>query len=167
MLSCRRSWRSGCGGLPVEGQQFGSGNLELLFGWSITATVAGEMPLFVETVGSALSQRRAGKLRALAVISPKRDPATRCPDLVGIGAGFRVYCVDRPVRPRRDAEPHYRQAVRRFIRNPQVESLKERIASASYDRGEMRIPRTEFPAFRRAGRAKWKKVKRELNNRAN
>lgn len=43
-------------------------------GPSLTATIAGEVPIMTVSIGPALSHLRAGKLRALAVTSSKRSP---------------------------------------------------------------------------------------------
>ena len=136
-------------------------------GPSITAAVAGEVSLYVGTVGPALSALRAGKLRPLAVTSLKRDPQLPdVPTMPESGLDFEFIAWIGLFAPAGIPGPIINRLYGELSVILKSESMKKRIASAGYDTGEMGIPPAEFNAFLRASVAKWAKVTKDLNIRA-
>ena len=137
-------------------------------GPSITAAVAGEVSVFVGTVGPALSHLRAGKLRPLAVTSLKRDPQLPdVPTLSESGLDFEFIAWIGLFAPAGTPGSIIDRLYSELSAILKSESMKERIASAGYDTGEMGMSPSEFTAFLRASLAKWTKVTKDLNIRAN
>jgi len=135
-------------------------------GPSLTAVVAGEVPLVVVTVGPALAQLRAGKLRGLAVTSLKRDPLL--PDIPTVsesGLDFEFIAWTGLFAPAGTPGPIIDRLYSELSVILKAESMKERVASVGYDTSEMGLPPAEFAAFLRASLAKWTKVTKDLNIR--
>ena len=137
-------------------------------GPSITAAVAGEVSLFVGTVGPALSQLRAGRLRPLAVTSLKRDPQLPdIPTLSESGLDFEFIAWIGLFAPAATPGPIIDRLYGELSVILKSESMKERIALAGYDTGEIGVSPAEFSAFLRASITKWTKVTKDLAIKAN
>jgi len=137
-------------------------------GPSVAAAVSREVPLVVVSIAPALAQLRAGKLRALAVTSLKRDsllPDT--PTMSESGLEFEGGIWIGLFAPAGTPSA----AIDRFYSELSVilksESLKEHFASLGYETSEMGLSPAEFGAFFRAELAKWAKLTRDFNPRAN
>jgi len=133
---------------------------------ALTDTLGGQVQSFMSSVPSALSQIRAGRLRAIAVTSAKRSP--ELPDAPTIAesgyGGFEANTwygllapagTPAPVIARLNAE------VNRALRTPEV---RERLASEG---GEpLGGSPEQFASFLKAEHAKWGRVVRESGARA-
>ena len=136
-------------------------------GPSLTAAVAGEVPLVVSTVGPALAQLRAGKLRGLAVTSLKRDAQLpNVPTVAESGHDFEFIVWVGLFAPAGTPGPIIDRLYGELSVILKSESTKERIASFGYDTSEIGMPPADFGVFLRASVAKWTKLTRELNTRA-
>jgi len=135
-------------------------------GASLAATVSGEVSLVVSTVGPALAQLRAGKLRPLAVTSLKRDPLLPdVPTVLESGLDFEIVAWTGLFAPAGTPSAVIDRLFGELSIVLKADSVKERIASLGYDTSEMGIPPAEFSSFVRASIGKWAKVTRDLNIR--
>ena len=137
-------------------------------GPSVMAAVSGEVPLVVVSIGPALSQLRAGKLRPLAVTAEKR--ALLLPDTPTVSeaagldfeGGIWVGLFAPAGTPGAIIDKLYAE-LSIVLKS---DSLKERFAALGYDTSGMGLPPAEFGKFFKTNLAKWKKVTRDLNIRA-
>jgi len=136
-------------------------------GPSVAAAVAREVPLVVVSIAPALAQLRAGKLRALAVTSLKRD--SLLPDIPTVSesglefeGGIWIGLFAPAGTPGATIDKLYGElsVILKF------QSVKEHVASLGYETSEMGLSPAEFGAFFRADLAKWAKLTRDLNLRA-
>jgi tripartite-type tricarboxylate transporter receptor subunit TctC len=137
-------------------------------GPSVTAAVSREVPLVVVSIAPALAQLRAGKLRALAVTSLKRD--SLLPDIPTVSesgldfvGGIWIGLFAPAGTPSATIDKLYSE-LSVILKS---ESLKEHFASLGYETSEMGLSPAEFGAFFRADLAKWAKLTRDFNPRAN
>ncbi|MBI4291400.1 MAG: tripartite tricarboxylate transporter substrate binding protein [Betaproteobacteria bacterium] len=136
-------------------------------GASLTATISGEVSLVVSTVGPALAQLRAGKLRPLAVTSLKRDPLL--PDVPTVsesGLDFEIVAWTGLFAPAGTPSAVIDKLFGELSIVLKMDSVKDRIAALGYDTSEMGIPPAQFASFMRASIGKWAKVTKDLNIRA-
>ena len=135
---------------------------------AVTAAVAGEVSLVVMSIPPALAQLRAGKLRALAVTSFKRDPLLPdTPTMLESGLNFEgdinwVGLFAPAGTPSAIIDKLYGE-LSVILKS---ESLKERYASIGAGTSGIGLSPAEFGAFFRASLATWTKVTRDLNIRA-
>lgn len=138
-------------------------------GPAVNAAVAGEVPLVVTSVSSALAQLRAGKLRALAVTSLTRSPfLPNIPTVSESGLDFEVgegvpswTGVFAPAgTPEAIIEKLYSE-LSIVLRS---DSVKERYASLGY--GTSGLSPAEFGVAHKAEIAKWTKAIKDLNLRS-
>jgi tripartite-type tricarboxylate transporter receptor subunit TctC len=137
-------------------------------GPSITAAVSLEVPMVVVSIAPVLGQLRAGKLRPLAVTSLKRD--SLLPDIPTVSesglefeGGIWIGLFAPAGTPGAAIDKLYGE-LSVILKS---ESLKEHFASLGYETREMGLSPAEFSAFFRADLAKWAKLTRDLNVRAN
>ena len=136
-------------------------------GPSVMAAVTGEVPIVMVSIGPALAQFRAGKLRPLAVTAQKR--AQLLPDTptvkeaVGIDLEGETWVgLFAPAgTPAAIIDKLYSELSIAL----KSDTLKERFASYGYDTSSMGLSPAEFGTFFRTHLAKWKRVTRELNIR--
>ncbi|MBI2959682.1 MAG: tripartite tricarboxylate transporter substrate binding protein [Betaproteobacteria bacterium] len=134
---------------------------------SLAAAVAGEISLVVSTVGPALAQLRAGKLRPLAVTSLARDPLLpEIPTVTESGLDFEIIAWTGIFAPAGTPSAIIDRIYSDLSIVLKSDSVKERIASLGYDTSAMGMPPPEFASFLRASIGKWAKVTRDLNIRA-
>jgi tripartite-type tricarboxylate transporter receptor subunit TctC len=134
---------------------------------TISANMAGEVPLIVTSTVSALTQLRAGKIRALAITGLKRAPIL--PDIPTVlessGLDFEGVWWMGVFAPA--ATP--RAIIDRLYGELSVvlksDSVKERLAVLGYETNGIGMPPTEFEVFFRANLAKWTKAMKDLNIR--
>jgi tripartite-type tricarboxylate transporter receptor subunit TctC len=133
---------------------------------ALTDTLGGQVQSFMSSVPSALSQIRAGRLRAIAVTSAKRTP--ELPDAPTIAeSGYRGfeantwYGLLAPAGTPAPIIARLNDEVNRVLRTPEV---RERLASEG---GEALGGSPEqFASFLKAEHAKWGRVVRESGARA-
>jgi len=133
---------------------------------ALTDTLGGQVQSFMSSVPSALSQIRAGRLRAIAVTSAKRTP--ELPDAPTIAeSGYRGfeantwYGLLAPAGTPAPIIARLNDEVNRVLRTPEV---RERLASEG---GEALGGSPEqFASFLKAEHAKWGRIVRESGARA-
>ncbi|HYS57500.1 MAG TPA: tripartite tricarboxylate transporter substrate binding protein [Burkholderiales bacterium] len=133
---------------------------------ALTDTLGGQVQSLMSSVPSALSQIRAGRLRAIAVTSAKRTP--ELPDAPTIAeSGYRGfeantwYGLLAPAGTPAPIIARLNDEVNRVLRTPEV---RERLASEG---GEALGGSPEqFASFLKAEHAKWGRVVRESGARA-
>jgi tripartite-type tricarboxylate transporter receptor subunit TctC len=139
-------------------------------GPSITAAIAGEVPLVVVTLGPALSQLRAGKIRALAVTSANRAPAVPdVPSMSEAGVDFQFLTWIGLFAPARLPTPIIDKLYGELSVIFKSESLHKQYASIGYDAREasgVGMPPAKFGAFFQASLARWTNAAKDLKGRA-
>lgn len=133
---------------------------------SITSTVAGETNLVTVDLPPALVQIRAGRLRGLAVTSPKRSPvAPELPTVAESGLpNFDVVLwsgIFAPAGTPPEIVDKIHAAVTRVL---QMDDVKARLAELGYEPGS--LTRAEFARRVASESAKWTRVARDANIRA-
>jgi tripartite-type tricarboxylate transporter receptor subunit TctC len=135
-------------------------------GPAITAALAGEVPMSTVSIGPVLSHLRAGKLRGLAITSPKRSPLLpEIPTMAEAGMGnFEVVPWTGLYAPAGTPA-----AIISKMHNEMVEVLKQddvlkRYAALGLTPGG--IPSAETAALLKSDVAKWSKLLKELGIRA-
>jgi tripartite-type tricarboxylate transporter receptor subunit TctC len=138
-------------------------------GPAINAAVAGEVPLIVTSVASALGQLRAGKLRALAVTSLKRSPFL--PDIPTLSESGLDFEVGEGVpswtglfAPAGTPGAIVDKLYGELSIVLKSDTLKERYVALGY--GTSAMSPAEFGAAHKAEIVKWTQVIRDLNLRA-
>lgn len=133
---------------------------------AITAAVAGQVAIAAIDMAPALPQMKAGKLRSLAVTSPKRSAILPdVPTMAESGlANFDVVIWTALFAPAGTPRPIIDRLYSELAVILRSDSVKERFASLSYDPGG--ITPAEFGAIVKADIAKWTRVAKEANIRA-
>lgn len=132
------------------------------------AAVAGEVALYVGSVAPALSQIRAGRLRALAVTSDKRDPVL--PDVPTVresgldfeGGQWTGLCAPAGT-PSAIIDKLYSE-LSAILKS---DGMKKHFATLGYDTTAMGMSPTDMSAFHREQLAKWAKAIKDHNIRPN
>ena len=138
-------------------------------GPSITAAIAGEVPLVVVTQVPALSQLRAGKIRALGVTSAKRT--SQLPDVASIsesGLDFQFLTWIGLFAPARLPAPILDKIYSELSAIFKSESLQKQYAAIGYDSNEatgVGMPPAKFGPFFQASLARWTNAAKELKGR--
>ena len=135
-------------------------------GPATTAAVAGEVSLVVTSIADTLAQIRAGKLRALAVTGQKR--AAFLPDVptvlessgLPLEGGMWIGLFAPAATPRPIVDRLYADL------SVVLNGLKERLTSLGYETGGTGMPPAEFDAMFKSEYAKWGKIMKDLNIRA-
>lgn len=135
---------------------------------AITAAVAGQVTLVAVDLPPAIAQLQAGKIRALAVSGPKRSAAM--PDIptmeeagqANFGMLFWQGLFAPAGTPRAIIDKLYNE-LSIILKQ---DSVKKKFADLGYETGGMGMPPAEFDALFKTELAKWTKVSRELNIRA-
>jgi len=132
---------------------------------SVTAAVAGEVPLLVVGV-SALPMLRSGKLRALAVSTPKRFPLLpEVPTMIESGlAGFEVVPWTGMFVPAGTPRSILDKLHGEMAAIAKLEDVRDRFAALGVSAES--LPLGEFTALLKSDLAKWPKLLREFNIRA-
>ena len=124
--------------------------------------------MVVVSIAPALAQLRAGKLRPLAVTSLKRD--SLLPDVptmpesgLDIEGGIWIGLFAPAGTPGATIDRLYSE-LSVILKS---EGLKEHFATLGYETSEMGLSPAEFGALFKADLARWAKLTRELNLRAN
>lgn len=135
-------------------------------GPSIMAAVAGEVPLVVVTVGPALTQLRAGKIRALAVTSAKRaSPLPDVPSMSEAGLDFQWLTWIGLFAPARLPGPVIDKLYSALSVSFKSEALQKQYAAIGYDWREasgVGMPPAEFGTFFQASLARWTNAAKDL-----
>ncbi len=134
-------------------------------GPSIMAAVSGEVPLVVVSIGPALAQLRAGKLRPLAVTATKR--ASHLPNVptvkeaaeLDFEGGVWLALFAPAATPRAIIDKLYGELAIVL----KSDSVKERLSSLGYDTDGSGMTPAEFNTFFRTNLAKWTNVTTDLN----
>jgi tripartite-type tricarboxylate transporter receptor subunit TctC len=127
-------------------------------GPAVTALIAGEIDLSFASVASTQSLVRAGRLRALAVSTPKRSSALpETPTVAEAGVpGYEVttwYGFFGPAAVPAEVVSRIHADVSRLLRQADV---RGRLVAEGGEPGDMTVE--QFAAFTRAEHAKWGKV---------
>ena len=134
---------------------------------SISGTVAGDVSLVVVTIAPVLPQLQAGKLRALAITGSRRSAfLPDIPTMRESGLDFEGGSWSGLFAPAGTPSAIIDKLYGELSTILKADSMKERFASLSYETGEMGMPPAEFGAMHRADLAKWTKVIKDLNIRA-
>ena len=133
---------------------------------SVAAAIAGEVPLVVTATSSVLAQLRAGQGRALAVTSPRRTPLLPdVPTMAEAGvANFEVVTMQGLFAPARTPHAIVVKLYNELSVVLKQNDVKERFAFLGLDTGGMAS--AEYGALLEANLAKWTKLLRDLNIRA-
>jgi len=136
---------------------------------TITANIAGEVPLIVTSSVSGLTQLRAGKIRGLAITGPKRSAIL--PDIPTVlessGLDFEGVWWMGVFAPARTPGAIIDKLYGELSIVLKSDSVKERLVSLGYETNGIGMPPAEFDAFFKANLAKWTKAMKDLNIRAN
>ena len=134
---------------------------------SITGAVAGDTSLVVVVIAPALPHLRAGKIRGLAVTGTRRSSFLRdLPTMRESGLDFECISWTALFAPAGTPPAIIDKLYREVSAILKTDSVRERFASLSYETGEMGMPPAELSAYHRADLAKWTKVIKDLNIRA-
>ena len=131
---------------------------------SIRAAVSGEVPMVVVSIGPALSQLRAGKLRPLAVTAKQR--AAHLPDVPTVAeaaglhfeGGVWLGMFAPAATPRAIIDKLYGELALVL----KSDDVKQRLAALGYDADGSGMTPAEFGADFRTKVAQWTKVTRDL-----
>jgi tripartite-type tricarboxylate transporter receptor subunit TctC len=135
-------------------------------GASITAAVAGEVPMVVVSVGPVLTHIRAGKLRALAVTSDKRDPVLpEIPTVRESGLDFEGGMWSALYAPAGTPSAVVDKLYSELSVILKSESMRKQFATLGYDTNTMGMSPAELGVFHRSQLAKWTKVAKDYNIR--
>ncbi len=132
---------------------------------SVTAAVAGEVPVVVVGV-SSLPLLRSGKLRGLAVTTPKRYPLLpEIPTMAEAGLpGFEVTPWTGMFAPAGTPPVIIEKLNNELAAIVRLEDVKQRFSALGVNPENSSLP--EFSALIKADLAKWPALLRELNSRA-
>ncbi len=131
---------------------------------SLNGAVAGEVQVHSGSVGPVLAQLRAGKLRALAVTSAKRDPVL--PDVPTVreaGLDFDGGMWTGLFAPAGTPKPIIDKLYTELHSILKSDAIQKRFASMSYDTSDLGITPAEFGAFHKAQLAKWSTAIKKYN----
>ncbi|MBI4291527.1 MAG: tripartite tricarboxylate transporter substrate binding protein [Betaproteobacteria bacterium] len=133
---------------------------------SVSAAIAGEVAVVVTATSSVLAQLRTGQLRALVVTSPKRTPLLPdVPTMAESGvANFEVVTMQGLFAPAKTPRAIVDKVYNELSLVLKLNDVKERFAFLGLDPGGMAS--AEYGALLEANLAKWTKVLRDLNIRA-
>lgn len=133
---------------------------------SVNGAVANEVPLHVGSVGPALAFIRAGKLRALAVTSDKRDPVL--PDIPTVresGLDFEGGMWTGLYAPAGTPSAIIDKLYSELSPILKSERLKKQFATMGYDTNALGMSPAELGAFHRSQLAKWTKAIKDYDIR--
>jgi len=134
---------------------------------AVTAAVSGEVSLIVMSIPPILTQLRAGKLRALAINGPERSRfMPDIPTAAESGLDFEGNTWSGLFAPAGTPRAVIDKLYGELSIILKSDSIKERFATMGQETRGMGMPPAEFDAFFRAELAKWTKVGRDLNIRA-
>ena len=135
-------------------------------GPSVTAAVAGEVSMVVVAIGPVLGQLRAGKLRALAVTSPKRySIMPEIPTMAEAGIpNFEVAPITGLFAPVGTPKPIVDKLYSELAAILKMEDVRARFASLGVDAGGLSA--TEFAPVLKANIDKWTKATRDAHIKA-
>ncbi len=128
---------------------------------AITATIGGEVQAMFATMPSALPHVRTGKLRGLAVTTPRRSPSA--PDIPSVAEagvpGYEASPWNGMFAPARTPKPVIARLNREVVAIMRTADMRDRLAHE----GAEPVGNTpeEFAAVMKAESAKWAKVIRE------
>ena len=133
---------------------------------SVTGAVAGEVQLHSGSVGPALSQIRAGKLRPLAVTSNKRDPVL--PDVPTVresGLDFEGGMWTGLYAPAGTPSAVIDKLYSELSAILKSDAIKNQFATMGYDTNQLGMSPEELGAYHRAQLAKWSKAIKDYDIR--
>ncbi|MBI2959237.1 MAG: tripartite tricarboxylate transporter substrate binding protein [Betaproteobacteria bacterium] len=135
-------------------------------GPAITAALAGEVPIATVSIGPVLSHLRAGKLRGLAITSPKRSPLLpEIPTMAEAGMGnFEVVPWTGLYAPAGTPAAIVEKLNSEVAVVLKQEDVLKRYAALGLTPGG--IPSAEAAALLKSDVAKWSKLLKELGIRA-
>jgi tripartite-type tricarboxylate transporter receptor subunit TctC len=133
---------------------------------SVNGAVAGEVQVHAGSVGPALPQMRAGKLRPLAVTSDKRDPVL--PDVPTVresGLDFSGGMWTGLYAPAGTPRPIIDKLYSELSVILKSDATKKRFAGLGYDTNQLGLSPEELGAYHKAQLARWTKAIKEYNIR--
>jgi len=127
---------------------------------AIVDILGGRLPLMFTTMPTGVPPVRQGKLRALAVTSPQREPLLpEVPTMIESGyAGFQVESWRALYAPAGTPKAVITRLNRELVKVLNLPDIKERIAGAGF--APMSSTSEQLDAFSKAELAKWAKVAR-------
>ena len=132
-------------------------------GPSVMAAVSGEVPLVVVSIAPALSQLRAGKIRALGVTGLKRDPVLPdIPTALESGLEFEGGIWVGLFAPAGTPRPIIDKVYGELAVVLKSDSVKGRFTTLGYDTTGMGMTPVEFASFYQANITKWTKVIKDV-----
>lgn len=164
---------SGSGGAPhLAGELFNSlAGVKLVHiaykgsGPSFIDVLGGQVPLTCDSLTQGLPYVKSGRLRAVATLGPKRTPVL--PDVPTVGDTLKGYEVVNwfglvlPAATPRDVINRLHSEIVKILLNPEI---KERLSAQGAD--PVGSSQEEFGAFMKSETAKWARVIKEANIRA-
>ena len=134
---------------------------------SVTAVVAGDVPLVVTATSSVLAQLKTGQLRALAVTSAKRT--SLLPEVPTVaesgGPEFDAVTMQGLFAPVKTPRPVVDRLYTELAAILKQNDVKERLAILGLDAGGMAS--AEYAARLKANLTEWTKLLKDLDIRAN
>lgn len=138
------------------------GNVE-----AVTAAVSGEVPLVVADVPTAMAQARAGKLRILAVTGARRSQyLPDVPTMLESGVDFTASSWVGLFAPAATPKDIIDRLYAELSTALKSEAVRARFTTLGFETTGIGMPPAEFAAQHRDDLAKWTRVMRELNIRA-
>lgn len=133
---------------------------------SVTGAVAGEVQVHSGSVGPALSQIRAGKLRALAVTSNKRDPVLpNVPTVRESGFDFEGGMWTGLYAPAGTPSAIIDKLYSELSVILKSDAIKNQFATMGYDTNQLGMSPEELGAYHKAQLAKWSKAIKDYDIR--
>lgn len=131
------------------------------------AAIAGEVSIASTGLGAALPQLKAGKVRGLAVTGATRSQfMPEIPTVKESGTDFEGVSWTGLYAPAGTPQPILDRLYAVFAAAVKEPAMNERILNTGYETTWNGMPPAEFAAFHKADLAKWTKVIKELNIRA-
>ncbi|MBI2320395.1 MAG: tripartite tricarboxylate transporter substrate binding protein [Betaproteobacteria bacterium] len=133
---------------------------------SVNGAVAGEVQVHAGSVGPALSQLRAGKLRPLAVTSAKRDPVL--PDVPTVresGLDFEGGMWTGLYAPAGTSKAIIDKLYSELSVILKSDAIKNQFATLGYDTNQLGLSPEELGAYHRSQLTKWTKAIKDYNIR--
>ena len=133
---------------------------------SVTGAVAGEVQLHAGSVGPALSQIRAGKLRPLAVTSGKRDPVL--PDVPTVsesGLDFEGGMWTGLYAPAGTPSAIIDKLYSELSAILKSDAIRNQFATLGYDTNQLGMSPEELGAYHRTQLTKWTKAIKDYDIR--
>lgn len=129
---------------------------------SVAAAVSGEVPVAVVELPAGLANLKSGKIRPLAVTDTKRSPfLPDVPTIAEAGLDFEGGIWVGLYAPAGTPQPVIDKLYGALAKVLKSDSMKERLASMSYDASGAGMPPAEFDRYFKERLEKWTRVIKE------